>query len=298
MSERLEIDGLRALLEVSRRGGVTRAADHLGISQSAVSHKLRRMEQSLDCDLLTRRGGGAPRFTDAGRRLIDYARRMVALHDEALADLGKKPLTGAIRLGLTEDIAISDISQAMGRFTRLYPGVRVTMRTGQSLKVREWLKAGEIDLAIIQVFAHEVAADDVTLFDDSLHWVKARDLALDLAAPVPFLSFDSDCFYRQWGLEAGRVPGVRFERVLECPSAAGICAAVRAGLGVALLNGMHVTGEMEIVDDLFPPPPQITYVLRPAQRQKSAPVSALLREIARDGHRTGAGGAVMAGMRG
>ena len=281
MTERLEIDALRALLAISTHGGVTRAAEHLALSQSAVSHKIRRLEQNLDCVLLARRAGG-PAFTDAGLRLLDYARRMIDLHDEALASLAKKPLAGTIRLGLTEDTTISGVTRILGRFTRLYPEIRVSTRSSQSLNVQSWLKAGELDVAVMQVFGSDVRPDDMILFEDSLSWVKSPDLAIDPHRPVPFVSFDINCFYRQWAFREGQAQGHQFLKVLECPSAAGIQSAVRSGLGVALLNGMHITPDIEIIDDVFPPPPGITYVARTRSAERGASVKALIEEIARE----------------
>lgn len=278
MAERLEIDALRALLAISAHGGVTRAAEHLALSQSAVSHKIRRLELALDCDLLARRPGG-PLFTDAGQRLCDYARRITDLHDEALSALGKKPLTGAIRLGMTEDTTTSRIARILGRFTRLYPDVQVRTRTSQSLNVQRWLKAGELDVAVMQVFRHDVMPDDLILFEDTLHWVKSPEFPLDTSSPIPFLSFDNQCFYRQWGI--GQGPH-RFDSVLECPSATGIQSAVRSGLGVALLNGLHVTADMEVIDDVFPDPPRIAYVARTHLKRRNPAAIALIDEIGKE----------------
>ncbi|WP_200876053.1 LysR family transcriptional regulator [Ruegeria halocynthiae] len=285
MNERLEIDALRALLAIAAHGGVTRAAEHLALSQSAVSHKIRRLEQALDCDLLARRAGG-PLFTEAGLRLCDYARRIVALHDEALAGLGKKPLSGIIRLGMTEDTATSGIARILGRFTRLYPDVQVRIRTSQSLNVQAWLKARELDVAVMQVFHHDIQPDDMILFEDTLHWVKSPDFNLDVSAPIPFLSFDSQCFYRQWGLTDGQSQGHRLNTVLECPSAAGIQSAVRSGLGVALLNGLHVTPDIEVIADKFPQPPAIAFVARTATSRRNPVVTALIEEINQEGQST------------
>lgn len=281
MSERLEIDALRALLAIVKYGGVTRAAEHLGLSQSAVSHKMRRLEQALDCALLARRIGG-PLLTEAGERLKNYAHRMIELHDEALADLGKKHLSGTIRLGMTEDTATSDIARIIGRFTRLYPAVNVRTRASQSLNVQAWLKTGELDVAVMQVFQDDVLKNDLVLFNDSLHWVKSPEFVLDTSQAIPFLSFDSNCFYRQWGFGDGQSEGHRFEKVLECPSAAGIQSAVRSGLGVALLNGMHLSPDMELIEGVFPPPPDITFVARTHAKSRTAPVKALVEEIARE----------------
>ena len=280
MSGKLEIDALRALKAIGAHGGVTKAAREMGVSQSAVSHKIKRLENMLECTLLARQAGG-PLFTEAGMRLHDYALRIINLHDEALADLGKKPLAGTIRLGMTEDATTSDIAGILGRFTRLYPSVSVLTRTSQSLNIQAWLKEGALDLAMMQVFNTDVLPGDQPLFEDSLHWVKSRDFELDLTRPIPFLSFDQNCFYRQWGFTEGLQNGYSFEKVLECPSAAGIQSGVRSGLGIALLNGMHLTPDIEVIEGVFPVPPGITFVARINPKSRSAPVKALLKEISR-----------------
>jgi molybdate transport repressor ModE-like protein len=281
VSSKLEIDALRALRTIGTHGGVTKAANQMGLSQSAVSHKIRRLEKALDCELLTRQAGG-PLFTQAGKRLNDYAGRIVSLHDEALADLGKKSLDGTIRLGMTEDATTSDIAGILGRFTRLYPSVSVRTRASQSLNVQDWLNSGELDLAMMQVFSNEVRQDDQILFHDSLHWVKSRDVELDITKPIPFLSFDINCFYRKWGFSQGLQQGHSLEKILECPSAAGILSGVRSGLGIALINGLHVTPDIEVIEGLFQPPPDITFVARINPKSRSAAIKALVAEIARE----------------
>ena len=108
MIQRLDIDALRTLCAIVDHGGITRASEHLSLSQSAVSHKMKRLEQNIDCTLLTRRPG-APLLSSEGQRLLKYARRILALHDEALLSFSKQPLTGKIRLGMTEDVTSSDL---------------------------------------------------------------------------------------------------------------------------------------------------------------------------------------------
>ncbi|WP_170775458.1 LysR family transcriptional regulator [Ruegeria lacuscaerulensis] len=281
MAERLEIDGLRALLAISSHGGVTRAAEHLALSQPAVSHKVRRLEKVLDCDLLARRAGG-PLFTEAGERLLGYAQRMMDLHDEALAALGKKPLKGTIQLGMTEDTTGGDVARILGRFTRLHPETQVRTRISQSLTLADWLEAGEIDVAVMQVFNRDVHPDDLVLYEDQLHWIKSHDLPLDLSVPVPFLAFDSNCFYKHWASAEGARDGQRFETVFECPSAAGILSSVRSGLGVALMNGLHLSPDLEVVEDVFPEPPSIAYIARTRPKNRSDAVKALIQEISRE----------------
>jgi len=279
MSDRLDIEGLRALVAISTHGGVTRAADHLALSQPAVSHKIKRLETVLDCDLLARRAGG-PLFTESGLRLLEYARRMMDLHDEALAALGKKQLAGTIRLGMTEDTTGGDVARILGRFMRLHPETKVSTRIGQSLTVSDWLSAGEIDIAVIQVLRDEVRRDDIVLYEDRLHWIRSHDLPLRQNAPVPFLAFDQNCFYKHWAQSRAALAGLEFEAVLECPSVAGILSATRAGLGIALMNGLHVPADLEVIEDVFPEPPAIAYVARSVPKSRSDAVRALLGEIA------------------
>ncbi|WP_105384337.1 LysR family transcriptional regulator [Neorhizobium alkalisoli] len=284
-SRRLEIDALRALSAIRQHGGITRAAVALGLSQSAVSHKIKRLEISLDCELLGRKSGG-PMFTAAGEDLLDYAGRILGLHDEALLSLSKTPLAGRIALGLTEDTACTDLARIFGRFRRLHPNVAVRTKVRMSLVLRAMLERGELDAAIVQVFSHEVRPKDVVLYREDLHWVKHPELMIRHDGPIPFLSFDDECFYRQWALDIGQEDAV-LETVFECSSAAGIVSAVNATMGVALLSDRHIRGEMQITTDRLPPPPSLAYVVRRARKSRNPALDCLVREIESDIGRQG-----------
>lgn len=284
-TRRLEIDALRALAAIRQHGGVTRAAEALGLSQSAVSHKIKRLEVSLDCELLVRKSGG-PMFTAAGEDLLDYAGRIIGLHDEALLSLSKTPLAGRLALGLTEDTACTDLARIFGRFKRLHPNVAVRTKVRMSLVLRAMLERGELDAAIVQVFGHEVRPTDVVLFREGLHWVKHPELMLPEGGPIPFLSFHDECFYRQWALDIGQDDAV-LETVFECSSAAGIVSAVNAGMGVALLSDRHIRGEMQIMTDRLPLPPSLAYVIRRARKSRNPALDSLVGEIERDVGRQG-----------
>jgi DNA-binding transcriptional LysR family regulator len=286
-ARRLDIDALRALLAIRQHGGITRAAEVLGLSQSAVSHKVKRLETSLDCALLSRKPG-APMFTTQGEDLLDYASRILGLHDEALLSLSKSPLAGRINLGMTEDIACSDLSRILGRFRRLHPQVSVRTKVRMSLVLRALMDQGELDAAIAQVYVHELRPADVVLLQEQLHWVKSPELSLSAGAPIPFLSFDDQCFYRTWALDVGQDSGALLETVFECSSFAGIAAAVVSGLGVALLNARHVTPEMEIVTGLLPEPPMLAYIVRRARKVRNPALDTLISEIRSEISRYGA----------
>ncbi|MBW6425658.1 LysR family transcriptional regulator [Rhizobium sp. XQZ8] len=284
-SRRLEIDALRALCAIRHHGGITRAAAALGLSQSAISHKIKRLEISLDCELLGRKSGG-PMFTAAGADLLDYAGRILGLHDEALLSLSKTPLAGRLLLGLTEDTACTDLARILGRFKRLHPNVAVRTKVRMSTVLRAMLEGGELDAAIVQVFSHEVRPSDVVLYKEGLHWVKHPELMTRQGEPIPFVSFDDECFYRQWAFDIGQENAV-LEMVFECSSAAGIVSAVNAAMGVALLSDRHIRGEMQIMNDRLPAPPSLAYVIRRARKTRNPALDSLVGEIERDTGRQG-----------
>ncbi|MBD9488128.1 LysR family transcriptional regulator [Ensifer sp. ENS11] len=285
-NRRLEIDALRALWAIRHHGGVTRAARALGLSQSAVSHKIKRLETSLDCELLGRTSGG-PTFTAAGEDLLDYAGRILGIHDEALLSLSKTPLAGRLALGLTEDTACSDLARILGRFRHLHPNVSVRTKVRMSLVLRAMLDRKELDAAIVQVFAHEVRPTDVVLLRENLHWVRHPDLVLPECGPMPFLSFDDDCFYRQWALDIGQDDEVVLETVFECSSAAGIVSAVNAAMGVALLSDRHIRGEMVVVNSRLPSPPSLAYVIRRARGTRNPALDTLIVQMEKEINRHG-----------
>ena len=139
----MDIDVLRTLKAIQDYGGVTRAAEHLALTQSAVSHKIRRFEDSLGCQLL-RRKPGSGLFTQDGRHLLTYAEKILSIHDEALSGINKPALKGRVRLGITEELVTAGLSAVLARFARLYPAVRVNTRVEQSLVLDELLQQSGI----------------------------------------------------------------------------------------------------------------------------------------------------------
>lgn len=110
--------------------------------------------------------------------------------------------------------------------------------------------------------------------------MKHPELTIRQGEPIPFLSFDDECFYRQWALDIGQDDAV-LETVFECSSAAGIVSAVHAAMGVALLSDRHLRGEMQIMTDRLPAPPSLAYVVRRARKARNPALDSLIGEIER-----------------
>ncbi|NCF48236.1 MAG: LysR family transcriptional regulator [Bacteroidetes bacterium] len=78
----LDISVLRSFVTIAELGGITRAADKLNLTQSAVSMQVKRLEAVFDHPLIERRGRGIC-LTREGEQLLSYGRRIIKLNDEA-----------------------------------------------------------------------------------------------------------------------------------------------------------------------------------------------------------------------
>ncbi|MDQ0471265.1 LysR family transcriptional regulator [Labrys wisconsinensis] len=278
---RLDIDSLRAFLMVLELGGVTRAAHKLNLTQSAVSHKLTRLEERIGRPILLKGSHGFVPTSD-GRSLLSYAERLIALHDEAAAHFRSSELAGEVRLGATEDAACEWLATVLGRFRRLHPRVSLGIRVAQSLVLEQWLRTGEVDLAMMQVFVHDKRPGDLELWREDLIWVQSTDHPLTLGTSIPFVSFDVNCFYRRAAQDALRAAGRSLDIVLECPSCDGVIAGARHGLGVAVIGRRHLgPGLMEIEGGL-PAFPQICHIARSGKRLARDLESTLMEAVSEE----------------
>ena len=276
MTDRLDIDVLRTLKAIHDHGGVTKAAEHLSLTQSAVSHKIRRFEQGIGCKLL-RRKPGQGLFTNDGKHLVAYAEKIISIHNEALLGINKSTLKGQIRLGITEEMVTVGLARLLGRFGRLYPDVRVRTLVEQSLVLEEQLDQSLLDMVVMQVFKHEVKSDDHLIQEDRLLWVKSVDYEIPFEKRLPFIAFDQNCFYRQWAAKELAGSDKQLDVVLECASNEGVCSAILAGMGVALIAERHLRPGMEILDVVKPP--KIVFVIRTGKAKPGEHLMALRNDI-------------------
>lgn len=284
---RLDIDSLRTLRAIVEAGSFTGAAARLHLTQSAVSWKIKRLEERLGHALLVR-DGKSIEPTEMGHELLTHAERILMAHDEAVASLKLRELTGTVRLGCNDEPQINQVADSIRAFRIEHPKVRVRTRIGLSSVVGAWLRAGELDLAIIQVLADDVKENDVILRHDRLGWFASPDLTLEPDGSVPLITFGPRGFYRP--IVEGLLRDVGFGSivVVECESTAGVIAAVEAGLGVAVLNVNHPVAADAVVrgEELGLPDglPEVKLVARRSQRSRESAVRALLGQLVEGFH--------------
>ncbi|GAA1861622.1 LysR family transcriptional regulator [Asanoa iriomotensis] len=249
MRGNLGIIPLRSFVAVADRGGFQRAAASLHLTQGAVSQHVRRLEETLGRALVERHGRGS-RFTPEGEALLGHARRILRAHDEALRALGVEA-DPTLVIGSTEHAADQLLPDLASELTGTFADYRIRFRIDRGAQLRSRLAEGSLDLALLIGPADEPEAQAVGQL--TLTWYAApgwRRPARD--QPVPIAAFDAPCALRTRALETLAAGGVAAEVGAEAPHLAGVQAAVRAGLGIALMATLGQCPEGLVARDDLP----------------------------------------------
>jgi DNA-binding transcriptional LysR family regulator len=229
----LDLDLLHSFVSVVDAGGFTRAGERVHRTQSTVSQQIRRLEETIGRRLLRRNGKHATP-TEEGERLLSYARRILALAEEARDVVARPPTDGVVRLGIPEDFAANRLTRVLSKFTRSRPGLRLDVRCELSVNVRSDLERGELDLALMKCDAGTIEA--VATWPERLSWVTSRSHPVDPRRnPVPLAVFPQGCLYRNRAIHALETAGRPWYVAYTSPNFSGIQAAVSAGFAISIL---------------------------------------------------------------
>jgi DNA-binding transcriptional LysR family regulator len=238
----LDLDLLRSFVSVVDAGGFTRAGERVHRTQSTVSQQIRRLEQSLGRPLLHRNGKHATP-TEEGERLLSYARRILALAEEARDAVARPMAEGIVRIGIPEDFAATRLTELLSHFARSRPGLRLNVRCDLSVNLRHDIERGEVDLALLKRDARDGVA--IASWPERLHWVTSRRHQVDARGQsVPLAVFPQGCLYRNRAIHALEAAGRTWHIAYTSPNFANIQAAVAAGLGVSILPRTAITGAL------------------------------------------------------
>lgn len=257
----LDLDLLRSFVSVVDAGGFTRAGERVHRTQSTVSQQIRRLEDALGRELVHRNGRQATP-TEEGERLLSYARRILALAEEARDVVARPSGEGVVRLGIPEDFAAYRLAELLSEFARARPGLRLDVRCGLSARLARELERGELDLALFKRDAAARAAA-IARWPERLHWVASRRHPVDHAGAVPLAVFEQGCLYRNRAIHALEAAGRAWHVAYTSPNLPGIQAAVSAGLGVSILPDVAILAEHRVLGrrDGFPPIPNTELAL-------------------------------------
>jgi len=241
-----DLDLLRSFVATADAGSLTRGAERLRLAQPTVSLQIKRLEAQLGRRLFDR-GPRHLALTAAGEMLLGYARRILSLSDEVQARLNEAEVEGSVRLGTPEDFATTHLAGVLARFAEGYPRVALEVTTDLTLNLLERFRAGEFDLVLIKREpAGPVAGTRV--WRESLVWAAARDDWFGRDGPLPLVVSPHPCVYRRRAMQALDAAGRGWRVAYTSTSLAGAQAAVRAGLGLAVLPRDMVPPDLAVLD--------------------------------------------------
>ncbi|QIX62489.1 LysR family transcriptional regulator [Hymenobacter sp. BT18] len=236
---------LQCFIAVAETGSFTKAAERVGRTQSAVSQQMSKLESLLGKLLLVR--GKAFTLTPEGEVFLGYARRIFALHREALDRFKEPELEGEVRFGLPENFASVYLAEILADFSRIHPRILLNIECDLTLNLFDRFKKNEFDLVLVKMNRPEDLPNGLDVWSEPLKWVGDQSL-IDPAKPVPLILAPQPCVYRASAVRSLEQASRSWRLVFSSPSYAGAVAAVRAGMGISVMPQTMIPDDLQAVD--------------------------------------------------
>ncbi|WP_286237750.1 LysR family transcriptional regulator [Neptuniibacter halophilus] len=260
----MDIDALRSFIAFVDTGSFTRAAKQICRTQSAISMQMKKLEEETSQTLFVREGRNLA-LTDQGQQLVSYARRILALHDEALGQFSGSGDHPPLTLGCPDDYAESILPDLIELIRQQRPRLNFRVRCDTSSQLRLLLDAGEIDAAIL-TRAPE-AEEGYLLKHDSGIWAHGGYPDLLQQAVLPLVLYEADCKFHSSAVDGLEKQGIHYRLVCRSSSATVLKSLLRKGLGLcAMANSSLSAGLCPVPSGVLPPLPAVDIVLAVAPR--------------------------------
>lgn len=230
---------LRSLIAIADARSFVHAAERLNMTQSTISQQLARLEDAVGQTLIDRAARPvAP--TAAGERLLGYARRILALHQEAEAVLGDPAGTTSIRIGVPEDIVSATMAKVFGDFAKRHREIRLDVTAGLSRDLTRRYRSGEFDIVIVK--EAEASSDCRATFPEAMAWFESAKTSARWPDPIPLVAFPPGGLYREAMFERIEREQRRWYIAFSGSSLHNVLVGVEAGLGLSLLPRSATVG--------------------------------------------------------
>jgi DNA-binding transcriptional LysR family regulator len=248
----LELYSLQVFFTVATERSFSRAAEKLSRTQPAISLALQRLEQELGEKLIDRSGKDLI-LTDAGRNVLEYARRFQSLRqelDNSLAEL-RDNSAGRLAIGANESTALY-LLKHIERYRDLYPRIKVQIRRSLSSKIPNELLDGNLELGMISYDPGDERLKSKVIYTDALSFVVSPRHRLAYRKTVSITDLGSETFiahnvvspYRDVVLREFQAHKVALHMDVEMPTIETIRKLVQDNVGVAFLPRMCVEQEI------------------------------------------------------
>ncbi len=256
----LDIILLRTFVAAAERENFGQAAEKVSRTQAAVSQQMQRLEAVVGCELFSRVGRNK-RLTDQGVRLLEYARRIIILNDEAYRAMTQEVFEYPVKVGACVDAVDSLLPDYLSMCAEAYPGLRIDIQVGRSRWLASALRRGDIDL-MLDVAPHE-DFHHVVLRTSPVVWIAGARFHAKQNMPLPLVLVDSGCPFRAMAVEALAQEERPWRAAFQTSTLTGVRAALRAGLGITPRTIEILTSGLKVIDQelALPRLPPISYRL-------------------------------------
>ena len=275
---------LRTFVAVAEAGSVSAGAERVFLSQSSASEQLKKLEDRVGQPLFLRGKQGVT-ATPAGTRLLDHARRILAMSEAAFEDLQGRSLDGELRIAITDYYRPHDVARVLKIFSEQHPRLRLHVTVLPSAVIDSSVEHDatfDIGLSLRIVApgakrgATKAQAASTVVRRERLVWAMSADADPQrVATPFHLVLLPSTCQLQRFVvrlLDDSKVPYVVSH---SASGMAGLQLALKAGLGISCLNESSVGSGMVICPPAvnLPPLPTVEFHLLPARPGESALVT-------------------------
>lgn len=230
----------KTFVAVAKDGTFTGAGQQLGLTQSAVSAQIRRLEDFLGVELFDRTARAAA-LNAAGREILAQTEEVLGLVDRMVSQAGSGHVSGSVRVAAIASAQQGLLVAALAAFRAAYPDVRVRIVPGVSLALLGQVDAGEVDLAVLirPPFALPPELTWQPLLAESMVVAVADTLPAmswrEALATQPLIRYERTSFGGRLVDLFLRKQRIAVHEAVELDEIDAIANLVRAGLGVAVL---------------------------------------------------------------
>ena len=255
------ISKYEALAKVVELGSLTKAAEALGCTQSAVSHAISNLESEFGFAILKRSRAGV-RLTSEGERIMPPVRGMLNYEEQLKQTVSAiRGLDfGTVRIGAFTSVAVHWLPSVIKEFQSDYPNVDIKLLNGNYHDVEQWIIEGSVDLGFVNVPA-DLGCECVPLMEDRLLAILPRDHKFASYPKFPLVECETEAFITLLETSnhdankalsaAGIKPNIRFSTKDDY----AIIAMVEQGLGISIMPELLLKGRHDdvVIRELVPP---------------------------------------------
>ena len=257
----MTIEKYETLAKVVELGSLTKAAEELGCTQSAVSHSISKLESELGFSVITRSKAGV-RLTADGEKIMPAVRGILNYEEQLMqtASAIRGLESGTVRIGAFTSVAVHWLPGVIKEFQRDYPNVDIKLLNGDYFDVEKWLTEGSVDLGFVTV-PNSLDCECITLMEDRLLAILPEDHKFAAYPKFPLVECETEAFItlletsnhdaRRALDAAGIKPNIKFSTKDDY----AIIAMVEQGLGISIMPELLLKGRHDSIKikELVPP---------------------------------------------